>query len=47
MRPVFSTCAVAAVPGKSRLTFAGVVLFRAVAVRIFVAGEGERRHAHV
>ena len=47
MCPMFGTCAVVSITGKSRLAFAGVVMFRAVAVRILVAGEGERRHAHV
>lgn len=44
---MFSTCAVVSVSCKARLTRAGVVLFRAAADGIFVAGEGERRAAHV
>lgn len=41
------TCAVVPVSCKARLTCAGVVLFCAAADGIFVAGEGERRAAHV
>lgn len=44
---VFGTCAVVSVSCKARLTCAGVVLFRAAADGIFVAGEGEWWVAHV
>lgn len=44
---MFSTCAVLSVSCKTRLTCAGEVLLGAEAVGIFVAGEGERRDAHV
>lgn len=42
-----NTCAVLSVSCEAGLACAGVVLFGAAAVGIFVAGKGERRAAHV
>lgn len=44
---MLTTCAVVSISIKAFHTCAGVALFCAVAISIFVAGEGKRRDAHV